>query len=42
MYLYFATVSGLGPEEDVKRVGDWMKAKGMIESGPTYADVVAP
>lgn len=41
----FDRADGLPPpstEEDVKRVGDWMKAKGMIESVPTYADVVAP
>ena len=41
----FDRADGLPPpptEEDEKRVGDWMKAKGMIESVPTYADVVAP
>ncbi len=41
----FDRADGLPPpptEEDVMRVGDWMKAKGMIESVPTYADVVAP
>ena len=41
----FGRADGLPPlpsEDDVKRVGDWMKAKGMIEAVPAYRDVVTP
>lgn len=41
----FDRADGLPPPpsaEDVRRVGEWMKAKGMLSDVPAYADVVTP
>ena len=41
----FGTADGLPPlptPDELQRVGEWMKAKGMIENVPAYDTVVAP
>lgn len=41
----FGTADGLPPlptREEVNRVGEWMKSKGMISAVPAYEEVVAP
>lgn len=41
----FGTADGLPPlptREDVRRIGEWMKTKGMISAVPAYESVVAP